>query len=105
MWLISVRSALARRVVTPGGVKKAVDRDNRAGPDQKRAENPARNRSPHSHRPVRALNLQRAQNPQHHSLTVLAIVCGGDGHHPIDNRSGPSSMIGVMASRPFVLRS
>ena len=33
-----------RRIVTPGGIEQAVDRSHGAGPDQKRAENQARNR-------------------------------------------------------------
>jgi hypothetical protein len=60
-----------RRIITPGGVDQAVDWDHSTGPDQKRAENPARHRSTHRHWPVRTLNLQRTQNPQHHALNCM----------------------------------
>ena len=48
-----------RCIVTPGRIKQAVYWDHGAGPDQQRAEYPARHRSTHRHRPVRTLNLQR----------------------------------------------
>jgi hypothetical protein len=60
-----------RSVVTPGGIDQAVDWDHSTGPDQKRAENPARNRSTYRHRTVRTLDLQRTQNPQHHALNCM----------------------------------
>jgi hypothetical protein len=51
-----------RLLVTPRRVEESINGGHRARPDEKRAKDPARGQAPDRHRPIRAVDLQRAKD-------------------------------------------